>query len=437
MYTLRPLLSYQYFIHSSAMYQLYMKTTYGVHDVALAGHSSAAEKPDKPASSKRCRLEQSLYWSCFKSESEFRVELPLSQSEIATYHPPHMFPSPPSPPNVDLVDTQMSPLSAALPDPSFDHIRRLTNESTSSSFDREAWELRQHAKQLCNEEESWYYYLTEIAIRRIGNRIINTFFRQDHASWLNVKPLLRIALEFDTQLSSWSANLPQVMKHYETTYTIRAPAMVALNDGTANHVSRELSWAIDNRLLEARSWLYQPFLYYLIHSSDISPAQGHAVYRNSLGVNGVDPVTPGEASFAFGRNASDTDEESVLLHLIAAGVECNLKIIDVRSLRHRHHGLWYDLRSLMTASLILLALVKSGHEAWIPGGAELLWGSSIVTYDSLDQHSMPSQAIRGKIGHVLGSFNYWSTESSDMVRHYEVLEATTREVRSLWESRRP
>jgi len=57
---------------------------------APSRHSSSTDRKSR-------RLEQSLYWSCFKSECEFRVELPLQQSEISLGEYPDLFPSPPSP----------------------------------------------------------------------------------------------------------------------------------------------------------------------------------------------------------------------------------------------------------------------------------------------------------------------------------------------------
>lgn len=141
----------------------------------------------------------------------------------------------------------------------------LTRVDTTSSITEEDLEIRKHSKRLCNEEESWYYYLTEVALRRIGNRITNTFFRQDYTSWVNIKPLTSIALEFDAQVSSRSANLPDAMKQYETSSSIRAPRFDPLANDRCSSVSKELNWATDNRLLEMRSWLYQPFLYYAIH----------------------------------------------------------------------------------------------------------------------------------------------------------------------------
>ncbi len=190
MYTLRPLLSYQYFVQASILYQLYMKSTHRLaNDISLLGQIPITH--NAISDGKQRRIEESMYWSCFKSESEFRVELPLPQTELATYYHPQLFPSPPSPANVDQYGGLLvaSELNGSLPSAAIDN--------TKPSEPTEAASLRQHAKQLCQESESWYYYLTEIALRRIGNRVINTFFNQDFLAWLNIKPWLSIALEFD------------------------------------------------------------------------------------------------------------------------------------------------------------------------------------------------------------------------------------------------
>lgn len=416
MYTLRPLLSWQYFIQASHLYQLHMKTEYGLA-AALDRYDHLPLPPDNSLERKvQRRLEESMYWSCFKSESEFRVELPLPQSELSNYAHPSLFPSPPSP-------------AAGQIEEDSDLTRIYSNGSTAdmgSELSRnrsradEADELRRHARLLCNEEESWYYYLTEIALRRIGNRIINAFFGDNSIPWTNVQELLPIAIEYDNQVSAWSANLPLAMQHWEMSEAIRAPAYYPNLDGNGNPVSRELSWAIDNRLLEMRSWLYQPFLHYLIHSMP-----GRRL-RETTSPHPTDLI-PGYASTQDGfvtemlrLDPSCTEENAALLyHFIASGIECNLKILDVRSLRHRHHGLWFDLRSTMCASLILLAIVRSGHSDWIPGGPELLWGRGLEV-----------NSIGGKIGHVLDEFDYWTTESPDMKRHREVLQDLAQSVKA-------
>lgn len=354
-----------------------------------------------------------MYWSCFKSESEFRVELPLPQSELSNYTHPSLFPSPPSPAAGEVEEAGLSRIysNGSTADNALGRVR---------SRAEEADDLRMHARLLCNEEESWYYYLTEIALRRIGNRIINAFFGDKSISWNNVQELLPIAVEYDTQVTAWSANLPLAMQHWEMSEAIRAPAYNPSFDGTSNPVSRELSWAIDNRLLEMRSWLYQPFLHHLIH---MVPG---TYLRQTAGANGTDsspeyaPTQDRFVATVLQTDPSCTEENATLLHhFIASGIECNLKILEVRSLRHRHHGLWFDLRSTMCASLMLLAVVKSGHSDWIPGGAELLWGRDSTTGE-----------IGGKIGHILDEFDFWTTESPDMKRHREVLEDVARFVRA-------
>ena len=428
MYTLRPLLSWQYFTHSSILYQLYMKTRYGL----LARISDPNQLPTQHSvmmDAKQKRIEQSLYWSCFKSECEFRVELPLPQSEIASYQHPQMFPSPPSPAS-GKNQTHPSFLNGEETLSETTTMASMQDTNTNSPTTAEDMDLRRHAKELCNEEESWYYYLTEIALRRIGNRIINAFFRQDPTTWLEIQPLLGIALEFDTQVSAWSAHLPAAMQHWETKYAIRAPTLHSVSDGNGNHVSRELSWATENRLLEMRSWLYQPFLYYLIHS-DAAPLHPQAGISASAPAGHVYGMHSRENSTGSAGHVSErlsSDDAAALYHFTTSGIECNLKILDFRSLRHRHHGLWYDLRSVMCASLILLAIVKSGHEAWIPVDVEVLWGMSFGG-------PVQDQPISGKIGHVLTEFDFWSIESPDLKRHREVLEDVARNVRGLWAAR--
>lgn len=157
MYTLRPLPSWDHFYQASISYQLHLKTLSG-----FLSESWTFPRPDihlSGSSRKQRRLEQSLYWSCFKSESEFRIELPLPQSEIAAFEYPNMFPSPPSPatPPATDVDENTSPSSMHH---FFDvqygaSLQMLTRVDTTSSLGEEALEIRQHSKRLCNEEESW------------------------------------------------------------------------------------------------------------------------------------------------------------------------------------------------------------------------------------------------------------------------------------------
>jgi hypothetical protein len=253
MYTLRPMLSWQHFHTAAITYQLYLKTT-GRLSESYCILDSSIFQPNDANARKLSRLEQRLYWSCFKSETEFRVELPLPQSEIAEYEFPKLFPSPPSPasPSQATVTEDSSRSTVQVLDP----MAATRPKSTMTLEPAEAFSIRDHATRLCREEESWYYYLTEVALRRIGNRIINTFFTSNHqVGWLHIEPYLDIAMEFEAQVSSWYANLPPAMQRYEINSTIRAPQREPVNGLEANFVSRELSWATENRLSEMRSWL--------------------------------------------------------------------------------------------------------------------------------------------------------------------------------------
>jgi hypothetical protein len=117
--------------------------------------------------------------------------------------------------------------------------------------------------------------------------------------------------------------------------------------------------------------------------------------------------------------------------MIALGIETNLKILEVRSLRHRHHGLWYDLRSIMTASLLLLALVRSGNGGLIPGGLEELVGHHPELLVAGAGGHMNGDAgefeIGGKFKMVFKAFEFWADESPDLRRAARVLRDLVRE----------
>lgn len=414
MYTLRPMNSWKYFFQASITYQLYLKMQGRVgHDnVVSINDPTSMERP----SSKRARLEQRLYWSCFKSEAEFRVELPLPQSELASYKFPNAFPSPPSP----IVHNEyqvgipgFSPVSEATTVQGLSITTVLSHEASD--------EIRMHAKELCNEEESWYYYLTEVALRRIGNCIINTFFQRDPGEWMNIDRYLHVATEFETQVSTWQTHLPPAMQKYETNSTIRAPRVASPGGAEASFVSRELSWATENRLLEMRHWLYQPFLYYLIHARPDPPGFQH-------GLQADDQLSPTEVNHA----------QSTFWTLIARAIDCNLTILETRSIPHRHHGLWYDLRAIICSSLLLLGVVKAGYIKLIPDGRNVLVGNVDVISTEQGRRNLPRRdtgqsahlttRIRGRFGRVLRQLEIWSHESPDMLRARELLEVQIRDV---------
>lgn len=396
------MLAWQYFHQASTVFQLYLKTSGKLTEEKVIILQTCT--PDSSSTSHRLtHLEQRLFWSTFKSEAEFRVELPLPQSEIAEYDFSCLFPSPPSPifpPEIGR--TIDSPTRASSP---------AMTVSTFSEEDQD--QVRQHSKRLCNEEESWYYYLTEIALRRIGNRVINTFFRQDKMDWLNIDQYLDMAIEYEAQMTTWQTNLPPAMQRYETASTIRAPRALSPGGAEAGFVSQELSWATENRLLEMRSWLYQPFLYYLVHVKPATPT--HLV---SL-------VEAPE----FSSNL-DSDRERVFWNLVLRAINCNLAILDTRSLPHRHHGLWFDLRAIICSSLLLLAVVKAGYLHLIPGGKAALLGANMTELleGGVASNLRERSCIAGRLGRVLRQLEIWMQESGDMIKASELLRNLAKDI---------
>ncbi len=54
-------------------------------------------------------------------------------------------------------------------------------------------------------ERSWYYYLADIAVRRILQRVFDVFYRSSHHTWsqLDFSQLVWSAEELDQQLTQW------------------------------------------------------------------------------------------------------------------------------------------------------------------------------------------------------------------------------------------
>ncbi|KAL3442842.1 hypothetical protein BJX65DRAFT_286166 [Aspergillus insuetus] len=376
MYTFRPLSAWNHFSQASTFYRLRLRLIEGLNMDDISAHEAESQQ-DSVAR----RLEQSLYWSCFKSEVEIRVELPLPQSAIAEFEYPTLFPTPPT-------LSGDYPGNDQCPPGSLDEGRHTPQSQQHRLFDRPDLEARRHIMQLFNEEQSWYYYLTEVALRRIGNRVLNAFYRgtRPASTWSTVKPFIPIALEFESQINAWAANLPPAMQYYGNNETTPAShATAGGNHDVQDSISLELSWAIGNRLLEIRLWLYQPFLYFAIHH----------------------PVTPGVAAVPSNLTAG----EAVSMQALAqSGFTCCMQILQARCLRHRHHGIWFDLRALVTASLIVIALVKSGNLD-VPG---------------ID---LAEEDLRGHFTKTLEALTYWEDEAPDIKRARQVLVELIEETR--------
>lgn len=56
-----------------------------------------------------------------------------------------------------------------------------------------------------DEEQSWFYYLSEIALRRIENRILRFFYHDDNGSWdhSDIHSMVAIVGNIEVELQNW------------------------------------------------------------------------------------------------------------------------------------------------------------------------------------------------------------------------------------------
>lgn len=65
-------------------------------------------------------------------------------------------------------------------------------------------------------ETGWYYYLADIAARRILQRVIQSFYETSESTWLNtpLQDLLHTSEELDRQLTEWYVTFyPYPIRH--------------------------------------------------------------------------------------------------------------------------------------------------------------------------------------------------------------------------------
>ncbi|KAJ5664698.1 hypothetical protein N7462_011511 [Penicillium macrosclerotiorum] len=110
------------------------------------------ETATEPIHDSEWNAKQRIYWTCFKSELELRLELNFGQKSVLDLSYPTLFPSPP------------------------DQLRT-------------------------KDEAAWYFYLAEIALRRLKNRILDTVYRHDNSS--SKSDIENAILDFEEQTNGW------------------------------------------------------------------------------------------------------------------------------------------------------------------------------------------------------------------------------------------
>lgn len=267
MYSLRPIHAWTSFNRACITLQLCLRSGSNVYqDTVSKG------------------VQRRLFWSCLKSECELRMEIRVPSSGLATVNLLDVFPTPPS--------------NIQSPRLGFEQVKQTTVLVNYLEVD---------------EEKSWYYYLADIAVRRILNRLMNVFYKENERSWLSmsVDRMIRVAAEIEAQLTQWQSLLPA---------TVSSPGTCT---GIFSYDIDELTHYLNVRTLEVEERLYRPFFFIAISCP-------------------YDSCLRSEISELANR----------CVHT------CVLYCL--RSYRtHRHHGTWYHTRQLFRMSLVILAAVKS------------------------------------------------------------------------------
>ncbi|KAJ5787301.1 hypothetical protein N7457_002291 [Penicillium paradoxum] len=228
---------------------------------------------------------QRIYWTCFKSELELRLELNRSQKSVVDLSYPTGFPSPPE-------------------------------------------ELKS------KDEAAWYFYLAEIALRRLENRILDYAYRP---GLINLET--DVILDFEDQANAWLRSLPE-----------------ALAFDTENPDADQYApfrFILSGHFIDCQETMYWHFLVDAIHGR--MDGSSEVLVRKGLKVC-VDRIQQNRTGFY-----------------------------------HRHHGTWLMLRSCTRSASVLLAAERSiGIASFLPNGWEeaIFEVSRVLTFWKDESHDV-------------------------------------------------
>ncbi|KAK9234142.1 hypothetical protein V1525DRAFT_391744 [Lipomyces kononenkoae] len=266
---LRPSRAWPYFSHASSLLHLHIKVTSLRH----GGLDKVELNPEEKS-------------PLMTERSDLRAELPLpnsvlSDTSVADKYP---YPTPPQPFSVPIF-TQFESLSTA-EDPGFRQTQAM----------------------------AWYYYLSDVTLKRLQAQILNTLYKEYRAGWdpSQLPNVVRTVAEFEARIliiPLFRLNtLPEIIRFEEWDPAPRY----------------EVVYNLQARVFEVKSWLYRPFVYYAVH--------------HGLGQ----------------RTGYDIEE------YVHKAITCCLHVIQSKHIRHRHHGTWFASRTVLCSALMIIAAVKAG-----------------------------------------------------------------------------
>lgn len=183
-----------------------------------------------------------------------------------------------------------------------------------------------------SEEASWYFFLSEIALRRITDQVAEV-----------------VAKYMDTQGSSHSAttieDLIPIMAEFEhqaETFRSQLPPAISFPD-VPEPASTDWKQYSRGRYYRVLELMHRPFLFAAIH-------EPHC-------------CTPAILTLA----------EKALFNA--------LRYLQHSHTRHRHHGLWLQLRNELKHASLLLAASRSGAAVRLPDGWDAAVAKTLATME--------------------------------------------------------
>ncbi|USP81332.1 hypothetical protein yc1106_08606 [Curvularia clavata] len=237
-------------------------------------------------SSAEGQMQHGIYWTCFKSELEVRMELGVTETSVWNLRYPVAYPEPP---------------------------KYLRSEG----------------------EPAWYFYLAEIALRRLENRVLmsNCGISPGRTAYLESAAT---AFDFETQVNTWAQSLPPALQINGTPELLEAP-------GDTNQSFR---FILKGHYIDCLEMIYWSFC---------------------------------EGAIC-GRLHNDRDCNI----LAERGLElCVTRIKqNERGYYHRHHGTWLMLRSCTRSALVLVVAARSRMRDKLPPG----WREAVQKVIRLLEH---------------------------------------------------
>ncbi|RSL73794.1 hypothetical protein CEP54_000060 [Fusarium duplospermum] len=205
----------------------------------VLGAWGKGQRPLPTASS--LQLEQRIFWSCFRAESELHLGIGLPSSGLEELSYPDAFPAPP-----EMADARGGDES--------EPVGNGYDDGTSPGSDAQLGLLQQ--------QRSWSYCLAEISLRRTIDDNARLVYAKGPGYWMrHPAQVVQQCRDSEMQISVWHHHLPPLIQ-----FDQGQPPKNEFSDG------------LQMRFLEWREMVLRPVLYLVLHHhlQSQQPQQSHA-----------------------------------------------------------------------------------------------------------------------------------------------------------------